>query len=134
MKDEQKIYLRGDSERGDEVIKILEGLGGNNTFSYKGKNKDAYYFINPKGEIDSETPFSGKVFPYVKEFYKEIKLPRWKPKYKERYYRINWRGAIVDDIWHDTQDEEICYEFGNCFETYDKAKAASYKIQEILNK
>ena len=41
-------------------------------------------------------------------------------------------GAIVDDIWHDTQDEEICYEFGNCFETYVKAKAARDKIEEIL--
>lgn len=134
MKDEQRVYIKGNAERGNEIIKLLEDLGGKNTFSCNGKNEDAYYFINPKGEIDSETPFSEGVFPYVKEFYKEIKLPRWKPKYRERYYRMNWRGEVVDDIWHDTQGERLCYEFGNCFETYDKAKEASYKVQEILNK
>lgn len=69
----------------------------------------------------------------VKEFYKEIKLPKWKPKYKERYYRINWKGAVVETTWYNTQDEEICYEFGNCFETYDKAKEAINKIKNILN-
>ena len=47
MKDEQRVYIKGNAERGNEIIKLLEDLGGNNTFSYKGKNKDAYYFINP---------------------------------------------------------------------------------------
>lgn len=131
MKEKQKIYIKGDSERGDEVIKALTDLGGKNINDFAGNHSDTYYFINPNGYIAISTP---TLLPYIKEFYKEIKLPRWKPKYKERYYRINWRGAVVDDIWHDTQDEEICYEFGNCFKTYDEAKAASYKIQEILNK
>ena len=73
-----------------------------------------------------------EVFSFIEEFYKEINLPKWKPRYKEHYYRINWMGAIVDDIWHDTQDEEICCEFGNCFEAYDKAKTARDKIKEML--
>ena len=55
-------------------------------------------------------------------------------RYSKRYYRISWEGRVVDDTWTDTQDEKICYEFGNCFKTYDEAKAASYKVQEILNK
>ena len=135
MKDEQRVYIKGDSERGKEVIKILEGLGGINNLCYTGMNKDAVYFINPQGGINwTSNSNTSTILSFLKEFYKEIKLPRWKPQYKERYYHINWRGAVVDDIWHDTQDERLCYEFGNCFETHDKAKAASYKVQEILNK
>ena len=131
MEDKQKVYIRGNIERGDEVIKYLEDLGGCNSRHMNGKNVNAYYFINPNGYIAISTP---TLLPYIKEFYKEVKLPKWKPRYKEHYYRINWLGAVVDDIWHDTQDERLCYEFGNCFETYDKAKAASYKVQETLNK
>ena len=132
MEDRQKIYIRGNSERGGEVIKTLENLGGNNPCRYHGIDYTAYYYINPDGEI-AYAYNNGDIYPFLREFYKEIKLPRWKPKYKESYYRIDWKGSIVDDIWHDTEDERICYEFGNCFQTYDKAKAASYKIQEILN-
>lgn len=134
MKDKQKVYLKGDSERGDEVIKYLEDLGGSNTLSLHGNRNEMYYFINPEGIIDATYIVGGAICPFIKEFYKEVKLPRWKPKYKERYYRISWEGRVVDDTWTDTQDEKICYEFGNCFKTYDEAKAASYKVQEILNK
>ena len=134
MEEKKKVFIRGNSERGGEVIKYLEDLDGKNSNNLKGDGEFSYYFINPNGVIISTAISGGYLLPFIKEFYKEVKLPRWKPKYKERYYRINWMGAIVDDIWHDTQDEEICYEFGNCFETYDKAKEASYKVQEILNK
>ena len=134
MEDKQKVYIKGNIERGDEVIKYLEDLGGSNTLSLHGNRNEVYYFINPEGIIDATYIVGGAICPFIKEFYKEVKLPRWKPRYKEHYYRINWMGAIVDDIWHDTQDERLCYEFGNCFKTYEEAKEASYKVQEILNK
>lgn len=133
MKEEWKIFIKGVKDRGEEVIKTLTDLGGKNTYRYNGENDNIYYYIAPNGVIKMVAS-TYEAFSFVKEFYREIKLPRWKPKYKERYYRINWRGAVVDDIWHDTQDERLCYEFGNCFETHDKAKEASYKVQEILNK
>jgi hypothetical protein len=133
MKEEQKIYIQGNQKRGDEIIKILIDLGGRNSHSMDGKNTNAYYFINPNGIIANSYSCGDNVFSFVREFYKEVKLPKWKPKYKESYYRINWQGAIVADIWHDTQDEEICYEFGNCFKTYEEAKEASRKIEEMLS-
>lgn len=92
MEDRQKVYIKGDSKRGDEVIKLLEDLGGHNTLSYNGKNEDAYYFINPDGIIDSVFPFRSGAFPFIKEFYKKISLPRWKPKNEESYYFIDDRG------------------------------------------
>ena len=133
MKDEQRVYIKGSAKRGDEVIKILEDLGGNNTLKLRGNKNNAYYFINPVGLIDTTYIVGDSVYPFLKEFYREIKLPRWKPKYKETYYRIDWVGRVVDDTWTNTQDEEVCYEFGNCFKTYEEAKEASRKIEEMLN-
>ena len=108
MKDERRVYIKGNYERGSEVIKTLEDLGGKNLHSFLGTDTTVYYFIDPKGVIDTTSnTFGNVIFPYIKEFYKEIKLPKWKPKYKERYYRINWKGAVVGTTWYDTQDEEI---------------------------
>ena len=132
MKDEQRVYIKGNPKRGAEIIKTLTDLGGKNTYRYNGEDDNIYYYIAPNGVI-KVVASTYEVFPFIEEFYKEVKLPKWKPRYKEHYYRINWQGAIVDDIWHDTQDEEICYEFGNCFKTYEEAKEASRKIEEMLN-
>lgn len=126
MKDSQKVYIRGIKNRGDEVIETLKKLGGINRKSLGGDDKYAYYYINPKGVIDYvyEHEYSPD-YLLVKEFYKKIELSeikKQKPKYKESYYRISWEGRVVDDTWTDTQDEKICYEFGNCFKTYDEAK------------
>lgn len=89
MKDEQKVYIKGDRNRGNEIIKLLEDLGGSNNLYYTGKDKDAIYFINPQGVIDwTHDSNTSRILPYIKEFYKEIKLPRWKPKNNESGY--NW--------------------------------------------
>lgn len=134
MEEKQKVYIKGNTERGDEVIKTLEDLGGSNLNSYFGDDNTGYYYINPNGVIVYASTEESTEYPFLREFYKEIKLsPKWKPEYKERYYRINWRGAVVDDIWHGTQDEESCYEFGNCFRTPEEAREASGKIEEMLN-
>ena len=133
MKDEQKVYIKGNAERGNEIIKLLEDLGGKNTFSCNGKTEGAIYFINPKGDIDSRTPLSGGVFPYIKEFYKEIKLPRWKPKYNERYYSVSWLGRVMSNKWYGTCDDELSYQFGNIFKTREEVEVARDKIKEMLN-
>ena len=132
MKQNQRVYIKGNCKRGAEVIKTLEDLGGYNSDCLDGHNNNNYYFIAPDETI-SNTGASSLVFSFVKAFYKEISLPRWKPKYKEHYYHINWRGAVVDDKWDGVQDEESSYEFGNCFRTFEEAKAARDKIKEVLN-
>lgn len=133
MKENQRVYIRGNSERGGEVIKTLKDLGGSNLNFYFGDDNTGYYYINPNGVIIHASTEESTAYPFLREFYKEIKLSRWKPKYKERYYRISWEGRVVDDTWTDTQDEEICYEFGNCFRTPEEAREASRKIEEMLN-
>ena len=135
MKQNQRVYIKGDSKRGKEVIKFLEKLGGRNAYHFDGHNIDAYYFITPKGVIANSSPLDKSgIFSYVKEFYKEIKLPRWKPKYNELYYSVSWSGRIMSDKWYGTWDEELSYQFGNCFRTKKEAIKAKDKIKEMINK
>lgn len=53
MKDKQKVFIHGNPERGDEVIKTLEKLGGKNIYYLSGAKNNAYYYINPTGAIPS---------------------------------------------------------------------------------
>lgn len=41
------LAIRGNYQKGDEVIKILEMLGGVNTNNYKGEQLRQFYFICP---------------------------------------------------------------------------------------
>lgn len=133
MEDKQKVYIKGNAERGNEVIKLLIDLGGQNSLNYYGDDTSVYYYISPNREISHVCTERNPVYHFIKEFYKEIELPKWKPKYKERYYRMDWHGKVVDDTWYGTRDEKICYEFGNCFRTKEEAEAARDKIQKVLN-
>ena len=36
MEDKQKVYIKGSSTRGDEIIKLLKDLGGKNLHSFLG--------------------------------------------------------------------------------------------------
>ena len=118
MKDEQKVYIKGDPTRGNEIIKLLTNLGGTNNLYYTGTDEDAIYFINTKGEIDwTSNSNTSMILPYIKEFYKEMKLPRWKPKHGDYYYFINYKGMAMRSTWVNSVNEDAMYEFGNCFKT-----------------
>ena len=132
MKDKQKIYIKGSIERGNEVIKYLENLGGHNSHFLNGKNPNAYYFINPNGIIVNNYYIGSEAFSYVKEFYEEIKLPIWKPECGDSFYYIVSKGSIMSDIWYGRCFQEQRYKFGNCFKTQEEAEAARDKIKEIL--
>lgn len=76
MKEEQRVYIIGVENRGNEVIETLKKLGGINRQSLGGGNKYFYYYINPKGAIDyGYVDACSPKDQLVKEFYKEIKLP-----------------------------------------------------------
>lgn len=132
MKEEWKVYIKGVQGRGDEVIKTLEDLGGRNIYSLDGHNNGTYYFITPDGIINNTDPLANSIFSFVKEFYTEIKLPRWKPEYGGQYYYIDIDGHITTYKWYDFQDNVQCYKFGNCFRTKEEAEATRDKIKEIL--
>ena len=134
MKDSQKVYIRGDANRSREVIKTLEDLGGINYNNLNGSYADLYYYISPLGRIENVANCEHVLLSFIKEFYKEIKLPRWKPKYNEHYYYVSWLGRVMRDKWYGTYDDESGYKFGNCFKTIKEAESVRDKIKEILNK
>lgn len=134
MKAEQRVYIKGDFERGKEVIKILEDLGGKNINNLNGEDNSIYYYINPKGAIT--IVYNGNestTLSFIKEFYKEIKLPRWNPEYKSLYFYIDTRGQVMSDLWYNMETDKLRYKFGNCFIEYEEAKIARDKIQKMLN-
>ena len=134
MKDSQKIYIKGNQERGDEVIKLLEKLGGYNSYSLDGHNSNNYYFIAPDETINNiNINVSSLVLSFVKTFYKEIELQEWKPEYREIYYFIDSDGIIVEAVWYDKRFDKSRYEFGNCFRTLKEAEIARDKFKELLN-
>lgn len=50
----EKIAIQGTPERGKDVIKTLESLGGINIKDYNGKSI-MYYYVNDKNHIDGDT-------------------------------------------------------------------------------
>ena len=76
-----RVWIRGNKERGEEVIKALTDLGAKNNFKHHVWNEDAIFFIDKNNEVDS-TVKESTLAAFIANFYKEIKLP-YKPKDKE---------------------------------------------------
>ena len=84
-----RVWIRGNKERGEEVIKTLTDLGGINTYSCAGRSNDIYFIDQEEGKneinrVYDNTPLGRLII----NFYKEIKLP-WKPKDKELVWAWN---------------------------------------------
>lgn len=136
MKDSQKVYIRGVKNRGAEVIKLLEDLGGINSYHCSGNYNTFYYYIGPDGNINCEDIGGNEVYLFLKEFYTEISLEKknWKPEYNGCFYLINSTGEVIERIWVNSQFDKLCLEFGNCFRTKEEAEIARDNFKEILNK
>lgn len=77
MKEEWKVYIRGNKDRGEEVIKVLTDLVGG-IVSLNGSNKDCIYFIDNDGTIDFEYLDSEEA-RNIMDNYTELRLPeQWK--------------------------------------------------------
>lgn len=99
MEDKWKVYIKGDNDRGDEVIKALTDLGGNNSNHYNGNADTAYYYINPDGNIGYASIKGGPTSPFLHEFYTEIKLPKLK----------NWKDGTLLVRWYEGKREYLVY-------------------------
>lgn len=60
----------------------------------------------------------------------ECEYERWKPKEGKTYFYIISTGEVGQDLWNRpfALDEEQRYNFYNCFQTYEQAKAEAEKI------
>lgn len=127
--------IRGDMKRGDEVITLLEGLGGNVIKDFEGIYEDLYYYINKKGVIDANYDDSDFFKDYDLEILElpEQKPKRWRAEKGDYYYFV---GPYCD-VQEYTEDYHECdnkmYECGNYFETEEGAKLMADKIKKLFN-
>lgn len=96
-----KLAIKGHPERGKEVIKLLEMLGGINKTEYVGDTLDYCYFIN-NNRIISTTCKVKNYYVYTLEVF-EAKYPY---KVGEKVLYLNGRkewveGTIDKMIWND---------------------------------
>ena len=136
MKDSQKVYIKGVKNRGAEVIKLLEDLGGINSYHCSGNYNTFYYYIGPDGNINCEDIIGGnEVYLFLQEFYTEISLERekWKPENNEDYWYINDVGEICHTSYNQFMiRDKNRIRIGNCFKTADDAFSARDEIDKVL--
>ena len=82
--EKMRVWIRGNKERGSEVIKALTDLGGENNYKETGKSDDCIYYIDfyMNSNIITSDYIESQPSRFVANLYNEIKLP-WKPKDKE---------------------------------------------------
>lgn len=74
MEKKQKIWIKGNNKRGEEVINKLKNLGGENLGKFKGNSEDLIYYIYPDGHI-AWVKEGTTTSNLIKDNYKEYKLP-----------------------------------------------------------
>lgn len=79
MKEEQKVWIRGVEGRGEEIVKILTGLGATASDDDRYDFSGFIYFINHKNKITYVVDNS-EVASIIMDNYKEIELSseQWK--------------------------------------------------------
>ena len=70
----KEVFIRGNNERGSEVIKMLEDLGGVNSSCLKGTSEILLYYIDTNNQIDFVAP-SSKLGIIIQECFEELHLP-----------------------------------------------------------
>lgn len=91
-----KKYIKGNKERGAEVIKALEELGGKNKANFNGEDCNCLYYIREDSVIDvlQESFFAGAI---MQECFEEIKLPEQFNIVIKEPKQIYWFRATKDD-------------------------------------
>ena len=74
-KQNKKVYYRGDEKRGNEIIKTLEKLGGQNLSRFYGTSNNAYYFIGENNMIRGIKEGDSKAVWLLKQLFTEAFLP-----------------------------------------------------------
>ena len=102
-----QLAIRGHATRGEEVIEILEMLGGKNKQGYNGKYQTLWYYINVRSEICVfKHSFDGCNFFTLEEFLE--KFP-YKVGDKVRDARINDCVGEIINARCDDNEKQIIY-------------------------
>lgn len=97
--EKMRVYIKGNNQRGKEVIKVLTDLGAKNKYNQKGVSENDIYLIDFDGNDYFVTAaWKGTTsYKLVINFYTEIKLP-WIPKDKELVWAWNDANKYGRDI------------------------------------
>ena len=136
IKDNQKIYIKGSPDRGDEVIKTLTDLGGINLRNLNGESEDLYYYISPLSKKITIVRYNNDVVMSIlkEESYKEIKLPK-REKWEDGTFLIKeYTGkkayAVYNDEDTDIVGEMISYIYvdSNGYATMAVSDSSNFKV------
>lgn len=110
------IAIKGHITRGDEVIKILEMLGGINTYKYDGSNESLCYYIGATNNI-IYCNYIPNIYPNIYkciDYTLEEFLEKYPYKVGDKVYNIihNENQTITNLSW-DFQENEVVYQTDN---------------------
>lgn len=56
----------------------------------------------------------------------------WKPENHEKYWYVGYAGEIRDTLWNSRKTDHFHYNFGNCFQTKERAEQVAEKSKMLL--
>ena len=94
----KKVFIRGNKERGSEVIKMLEDLGGVNSLCLKGKGELRLYYVNKDNQIKYVLPESESGI-LIQECFEELHLPEKKELPNSWKEWIEQNSKVADEYF-----------------------------------
>lgn len=117
--------IRGSEERAEEVKQWLIEHGAKDFNECKCSDANNLYYVYPNGKVTSI--FGSEAFLFDVE-----ELPHWKAEMNGVYWFIDDCGEVVHDYNNNHVDDQLRYEFGNCFRTREEAEKYRDKIIKLL--
>lgn len=108
MEEKKKVFIRGRKGCGKEIVKILKGLGAENTLKMGCNDENTIYFIDHKNRISCVLAGS-ETESIIMDNYREIKLPRHEWKDGDVLVCDKWPGQCA--VFKKYREDDV-------FETY----------------
>lgn len=117
----------GSKERADEVLQwlIAQGAESASVKMLAGDTCNTIYYVNKQKQATWVNAIHSELFDIVE-------LPKWRAKYGERFYFINYIGKVDFDIDLRGYADNSAYEIGNYFQTKEEAEKYIEKFHEIF--
>lgn len=127
-----KLAIKGHKERGKEVIKLLEMLGGKNLIGYLGDVSDYYYFINKGGIINNKHKVE-YYYVYTLEEFEELYPFKVGEKVLYLNGRKEWLEGIINQMHWDETNSTLYY-YVNSIDGTSAGKATTMFLKPMKQK
>lgn len=94
-----QLAIKGHPTRGNEVIEILEMLGGKNTISWNGRNQNLFHFVDVQADINAINDTSKYLCNYTL-YTLESFLEEFPYKVGDKVYYNNKVCDIIEMLWN----------------------------------